>query len=438
MKKVLVISFDFPPLRTSAVYRMTGLTKYLVRFGWQPTVLAADVKEGDRDPTLLERIPSQVRIVRARYWPIARWEKPAATAIRRLGALRSLQTGGHQTRLDRYLRSLGDMVRSCLYFPDSTVGWVPFGLAKAIQLHREQPFDAVYSTNPPRAAPVIGLLLKVLFRVPWVLEFMDAWYPPNRLLRRKFECWLQLLMLREADAVVVMTNGHKQEFRCTYRVSGDKLAVVRNGFDEDDFNSGYATKRNFFAPGYVHLTHFGTIYQNFHGIFFPALAEFVQECTEARRRLRVNIIGYPDENVRQYACNGPLKDVIQIHGLMQHKDALQAMQSSHCLLLFWGNQYISRLSVASKIYEYLRAGRPILAVTYDGEVKELVEEGKAGWVVQPTDSGAIKHALRTILNESRNEIPSQPVRPEFVAQFRYDRLAANLAKVLDGVVRDDR
>jgi len=438
LRKLLLISFDFPPRRTSAVYRMTSLTKYLLRFGWQATVLAADVKEGDQDPTLLEKIPPQVRVERARYWPISGWEKPTATAIRRLGALRVPSNEAHQSRLDRWLRRLGNLVRSCMYFPDSTVGWIPFGFVKAIQLLREQRYDVVYTTSPPRSAPVIGLLLKVLFRVPWVLEFMDPWYPPDRRLRRNFERWLQLLMLRQADVVVVMTNGHKEDFKRTYHIPGDKLALVRNGFDEDDFNSEYTAEEDFFAAGYAHLTHFGTIYQDFHGSFFPALAGFLEEYPEARARLRVNIIGYPDETTQHYACDSALKDIIQVHGLMQHKDAIRAMQSSHCLLLFWGKPDVSRLAVASKTYEYLRVGRPILALTYEGEVKELIEEGKAGWVVEPTNTRAVKEVLRLILNSSRDTIPPKPRRPEFVAQFRYDGLAANLARVLDGVVRDDR
>ncbi len=438
MKKVLVVSFDFPPYRSSAVYRMAGLTRYLPQFGWQPTVLTIQLAEGDQDPKMLEKLPPEARVVRTRYLRISGWENSTASVVRSLGGLRSAPTATRQPRFDRCLRFLGELVRSTLYFPDHTLGWIPFALAKAIQLQRDQPFDLIYTTSPPRSAPVIGSLFKTLCGVPWILEFMDPWYPPNRPLRRQFENWLQALMLRQANRVVVMTKGHAGELRCSYRVADAKLAVIRNGFDEDDFDSAHASATDFLEPGYLHLSHFGTIYPNHSGNFFLALTELTKERPDVKERLRVNIIGYPDEDVRRYASEGELKDIIRIHGYIEHQHALQAMRSSHCLLVFLGHRDFSRLAVSSKTYEYLRVGRPILALTYEGELKELVKEARAGWVVEPNDTEAIKQALKTLLNGTRDDAPPRPARPEFVGQFRYDRLAAHLASIFNEAVRDDR
>jgi glycosyltransferase involved in cell wall biosynthesis len=439
MKRVLVVSFDFPPCRTSAVYRMTGMAKYLPQFGWQPTVLTIRRGEGDQEPRLLERLPPQVGVVRTRYMRMSGWENSTASAVRGLGGLSSAPTDSRQPRFDRYLRSLGELVRSVLYFPDDTVGWVPFGLARAIQLHRDRPFDLVYTTNPPRAAPVIGLLLKVLYGVPWVSEFMDPWYPPKGRLRRKSEDWLQALLMRKADRVIVMVQQHAEELRRVFNVPAEKLAVVRNGFFEEDFASLETTHGDLLAPGYVHLSHFGTIYPENSGSFFPALTELVRECPELKERLRLNIVGYPSENVLRYASESELRDIIQIHGFIQDRaEVLEMMRASHCLLLFWGRPDFSRLAVAGKTYDYLRIGRPILAVTHEGGVKQLVEEARAGWVVPPDNTQAIKEALRAVLLNHRKNGPPSPPRPEFVAQFRWDRQSENLARVFHEAVSDDR
>ncbi len=439
MKRVLIISFDFPPYRSSAVYRMTGLTKYLPQFGWQPTVLTVRRAEGHQEPKLLEKLPSEVRLVQTRYLRISSWENSAASAVRGLGGLRSVPTDTRQPRFDRYLRSLGELVRSSLYFPDDTVGWVPFGLAKAIQLHRDRPFDLVYTTNPPRSAPVIGLLLKILCGIPWVCEFMDPWYLPKGRLRRKSEDWLQALLVHKADRVVVMVKQHAEELRRLFNLPAEKLAVVRNGFFEEDFASAEATEKYPLAPGRLHLSHFGTIYPENSGSFFPALTELVQESPELKERLRVNIVGYPSESVLQYAREGELKDIIQIHGFIQDRaEVLQMMRASHCLLLFWGRLDFSRLAVAGKTYDYLRVGRPILALTQEGGVKELVEEAEAGWVVPPDNTEGIKQALKAVLRNHRENGPSRPPRPEFVTQFRWERQAENLARVFHEAVRDER
>jgi glycosyltransferase involved in cell wall biosynthesis len=437
MKKVLVISFDFPPRRTSAVYRMTGLTRSLPQFGWQPTVLTVRLAGGDQEPKLLEKLPSEMRVVRTRYLRVGGWENSTASVIRGLGGLRSAPANTRQPQFDRYLRHLGQLIRSTIYFPDDTVGWVPFGLAKAIKLHRDQPFDMIYTTSPPRSAPVIGLLLKVFYGVPWVCEFMDPWYPPQGRIRRKSEDRLQALLVHKADRVVVMIKEHGEEFRRLFNVPAKKLAVVRNGFFEEDFASGEVTQKDCLPPGYFHLSHFGTIYPDNTGSFFPALAELVRECPELRECLRVNIVGYPPESVLRYAREGELKGIMQIHGFVQDRaEVFQMMRSSHCLLLFWGRPDFSRLAVAGKTYDYLRVGRPILAVTHEGGVKELVQEARAGWAVPPDNIAAIKKVLEAALRNHQDSGSPGLARPEFVAQFRWDRLAEKLARVFQGAVND--
>jgi glycosyltransferase involved in cell wall biosynthesis len=435
VKRVLVIAFDFPPRRTSAVYRMTGLLKYLPGCGWEPTVLTVRARKGDtEDATLLGKLPANMQVVRTRYFNISGWEDMVLGGIRTVKARRPRSVKEVQkSRTSPFLRSLADFVRSYLYFPDQTWGWVPFALVKAVRLHFRRPFDLIYTTSPPRSSPVVGLLLRALLRVPWVAEFRDPWYPPKRAVRRKLERWLQLAMLQRADIVVVHAKGYGEELRDSWRVPADKLAVVSNGFDEEDFTPQVPSKTSFLPPDYLHLSHFGTVYPNFSGSFFPALAEFLQECPELKQRLRVNIIGFPDDIVLRYATSSELRDVIRVHGFIRHAEALEAMRSSHGLLLFLADPEVSRLSGLGKIYEYLRVGRPVLAVAPEGGTKELVLQAEAGWVVPPEDRDAIKSALMQWLQQNVNGVPPLPKRPDFVAQFRYDHLVHDLVRVFDRV-----
>jgi glycosyltransferase involved in cell wall biosynthesis len=438
-KRVLVISFDFPPHRTSAVYRMTGLVSHLPQFGWQPTVLTTQVREGDQEPELLEKLPRQVHIERTRYRFVGGWENTAADAVRRLGALSSTPADSRQSPLDRCLRFAGDLVRSVVYFPDDTVGWIPYGLSRAVELHRKEPFDLVYTTTPPRAAPVIGLLLKVFERIPWVSEFMDPWVPAKGRVRRWSENWLQARLMAKADRVVVMVPQHTDELTGWLKLPRAKFSVVRNGFFEEDFTPTNEAQKSPLDPHFFNLSHFGTVYPERTGKFVSTLAALLRECPDLRQRLRLNIIGYPSESILRLANQKEMEGVIQFHGFIQdRKQVLQMMRDSDCLLLFWGDPYLSRLTVAGKTYDYLRVGRPILAVTHEGGVKQLVEEGGAGWVVSPDDPDQIKQTLKRILSEHRNDGLPVPPRPEFVAQFRWDYLARSLASVFDKAIEKQR
>ncbi len=435
-RKVLLIAFDFPPRRTSGVYRPTGIIRHLLHLGWETTVLTVDEEGEAQDSSLLSRVPPEINVVRTRYLRVNGWEEAAAGPIRATGALRPAVQSGRPVKpslRDQLLRRLAALARSILYYPDETVGWVPFGLRKALQLLRSGQFEAVYASSPPRSALVIALLLSYLRPVPWVAEFRDPWYPTGRPLRDFFERRLLRLIARRSKAVVVPTRGHAEDMRRSFNLPPDKVAVIPNGFDEEDFGVATGAGKSSClvpVPGLFNLTHFGTVYENSCGEFFEALADLLTDCPILKERICVNVVGYPDDAVARNSRREPLKSVMRIHPFLPHAEAVKAMRSSDCLLLFWGRPDFSRLAIAGKTYEYLRSGRPIFAVTCDGGIKTLVETAKAGWAVHPDDRASIKKTLRELLVENRIPVDS-PERREFVAQFRYDRLAAQLAAVFD-------
>ncbi|MCI0353855.1 MAG: glycosyltransferase family 4 protein [Acidobacteria bacterium] len=455
MKKVLLIAFDFPPHRSSGVYRPAAFTKYLLRAGWQTTVLTVAGAPGVEDASLLRKIPPEVRIVRTSYWQLRQWESKAAGVIRTLtshapgastAALETPRPEATRPTSHSLLRKLADSVQNSLYFPDESAGWIPFALERALELHFQERFDAVYTTHPPRAGHVVGMLLSAFCRLPWVAEFRDPWtippgtdpipglpVPSPARNRKLLRCMLQV-----ADAVVPVTPGYAEELVSLWKAPFARVHVINNGFDDEDFpalgsNNG---RPAWMRPDNVHLAHFGTIYPEFHGSFFPALLEAVRESRVVRSRLRVHLIGFPSPEVMAFGQREDLRDVLQFHNFLSHADALAAMRSSQCLLLFYGHPYTSQSSIPGKIYEYLRVGRPVLVLAYEGGLRQLVEQGNAGWVLPPDDIPGIKRLLTELASQTLPLPP--PPAPEFVSQFRYDHLAKKLAATLDKVSRRER
>jgi len=431
--RVLFVTFDFPPRRTSATYRVTNFARFLRDYGWQPTVLTIRRSTNDFEEFgQLEKVPAEVQIERTRYWRVDAWENPVASAAKAVGGLKASPSIDHQSFFDRCLRSLAEFVRSCLYFPDATIGWVPFSVARGIHLHRREPFKVIYTTDPPRSASVIGLILKLALGIPWVLEFMDPWYPPKRRLRRTFERWFQGLMFPRADAIITMTRGHADDLRERFHIAESKFAVVPNGYDEDDFRDACRKPTDMQPAGHLHLSHFGTIYPNNSGAFFEALADLLEERPELKARLRVHLVGFPDVGIRRFATQRGLLDILEFRDFIPvQAQVVREMYAADCLLLFWGDPESSRLAAAGKTYVYLRTGRPILAVTSQGVIREHVEKSNAGWTVDPNDRSGIKNALLTIVAhlQSKGCLPS--ARQDYVVQFRWDRLAKELDEVLN-------
>jgi glycosyltransferase involved in cell wall biosynthesis len=416
--------------------------KYLSRFGWEPTVMTVEVGEGDtKDMTLLEKLPPGLNVARTPYLNVAGWETSAASSLKTSGISNRRVNGALRPHFYNHARFWGKIFRACLYFPDETVGWIPFGLAEAAELIFQYRYDLIYTTSKPRSTAVMGLLLKRAFGIPWLAEFRDPLYVPRdvQLLRRQaipvarelLDRCLHELILRSADTLLAVTEGFADELKSSYGVPPQKVAVVPNGFDEADFEFDSSGERSFFPQDFVHLTHLGTIYHRSSGGFFPALLELVQEVPEVRQRVRVNIIGYPDDEVARYSQEEHLKGIVTVRGLIGHHDALRAMRSSDCLLLFYGDPYTSRVCVPGKIYEFLRVGRPVLAVSVEGGLKRIVEQAHAGWILHPNDVAGIKQALKEIALGSRDEFLQRTALPEFAAQYRYDYLAEKLAVIMD-------
>jgi glycosyltransferase involved in cell wall biosynthesis len=334
------------------------------------------------------------------------------------------------------LRAAAGFVRSVLYFPDETVGWVPFGLEQAVELHLKERYDVVYTTSPQRVTHVFGLFLKRWFNLPWVAEFRDPWPLPNRPLRRELEWRLQTSILRHADAVVPVASRHAESLCADYHLPAEKVNVITNGFDEEDFALD-GRPSDLFDPQYVNFSHFGTVYPNLSGKFFEALLELVREDPELSSRLRVNIVGFPDGQVQHYAQQPELREVLRLCRFLEHGEAIRAMLTSHALLLFLGDPATSRLVVAGKLYEYLRSGKPILAVATEGGTKELLERTHAGQVVHPEDVPGMKRALRQLLVQCLNWPARDPATDRYLAGFNHEHLAGEMARVLDGVAAHD-
>lgn len=439
-KRVLIISFDYPPRRTSAVHRMTAMTRYITDHGWEPTVLTIREERDASEPALLEKLPPHVRIVRTPYLRLMQLDNQTATLLRRAGFLPANSNRRGPSLIGRWLRQMAALVRSTLYFPDETAGWIPFALLQAVRLHMERPFDLVYTTTPPRAAPVVGLLLKDLFGVPWVSEFMDPWYPKPQRLRARADSWLYTHVMLRADRVVVMMQGHADELIQRQGLPAEKFAVVRNGFWEEDFAALDATPAHALPHGFIHLSHFGTVYHGNEGKFFEALAELLGECPELKARLRLNIGGYPHSGIVEFIRNSVLNEITEFYPYLSDRtQVLQMLRASDFLLLLWGRPDYSRQAIAGKTYDYLRTGRPILAVTSPGGIQELIEGADAGWVLPPEDPARIKEILKSVLkNYRKNDALPRPRRPEFVAQFRWDRQAERLARVFEETVAHAR
>jgi glycosyltransferase involved in cell wall biosynthesis len=428
-RRVLVIAHAFPPCGGAGVQRVAKTVEHLWRSGWQPSVLTVDPScYGMRD--MSHAVAGVETIVRTRCFdPIAHVTRaPRATA--RADAPEQRQSWRH--RLVRTVaRAAWTIADRTLLVPDRFVLWYPVAVQTGIRMHRETPFDAVLATGEPYSAFVIAHALGRRTGVPFVLDMRDPWTllsyraeRPSRV-RAAVERWQEQRAL-EACAACIFANRAVDAYADHFPQWREKFHYIPNGYDPSDFAGVEPRRFERFT-----IVHNGTFLPGYRTAvtFLRAVRRLLDEHPELRTRLQVAFVGKIGEE-RSVAEHLGLQDVVRHVGYRPHRESLSYVAGADLLLLVGGAH---QWEETGKIFEYLAAGRPILAlVEPSGAAAELLTRAGRQSQVVPRESidGAVA-ALRRAINQPRSLECRQP---HWLSEYRRDRLAQRVARVLDSVV----
>lgn len=340
VKRVLMIAFHFPPLRgSSGIQRTLKFAQYLPQFGWLPVVLSAHPRAyANSGDDQLRDIPSEVVVHRAF----------------------ALDTSRHLSSKGRY--------PGFLALPDRWVSWLFGAVPSGFRLIRRYRPEVIWSTYPIATAHLIGLALHRLTGIPWVADLRDPMtdeaYPANPLTRRVYQ-WIEKKTVTHCQRAVCTTPGAiKTYLRRFPDIPASRFVLLENGFDEENF----ADAENLIpAPSYAKrftLVHSGVIYPYERDPIplFEALAAL-----KAQGRISGNTFqlilrasghdGYLAELITR--CG--IDELVTLAPHIAYRDALAEMVTASGLLVLQASN--CNHQIPAKIYEYLRARRPILALT---------------------------------------------------------------------------
>lgn len=411
VKRVLLIAYHYPPVKVSSgIQRTLTLSRYLPDFGWQPSVLTAHPRayQALSDDQLAE-IPAQMTVCRAF----------------------ALDTSRHLAICGRYW--------SLLSLPDRWVSWWLGGVLAGLQLIRRERPALLWSTYPIATAHLIGLTLHRLTGIPWVADCRDSMtedsYPRDPRQRRVF-LWLERQLVQHAAKVVFTTPGALRMYAARYpTLDPARWAVVANGYDEENFrgaeqaNPPLATKRR-------RLVHSGVLYPSERDPsgFFAALAALKQEgriradCLEVVLRAT----GHDDDYRQRLVAQG-IDDIVTLAPNIAYEQALREMLEADGLLLFQARN--CNHQIPAKVYEYLRAQRPVFALTdAEGDTAQLLQT-TGGALIVPLDDGVqIKAGLCEFLDRLAQGTAAVADLAAVARHSRYAR-AQEMAAIFEAVRR---
>lgn len=336
-KRALMVAFHFPPQAgSSGMLRTLNFAKYLPPLGWDTSVLAAKPKAFvEQRNDLVASIPERTRVVRAN----------------------ALDTARHLAWRGKYPRLLA--------LPDRWSTWtLPAILAGLREIRQTRP-DLIWSTYPIATAHLIGGALSCLSGLPWVADFRDPMinrdYPSDRLQRRVW-LWLEAQVLRRASACVFTTAAAAKTYAECYPEQAVKCVVIENGYDEEAFAS-VQPNREGVPPGKLLWLHSGLIYPRDRdpSTFFAAVRALIDDGTLKAEDLCIRFRAAQHESeVLTCARQHGVIDCVDVAPPIPYHRAIAEMMAADLLLVFQGSNFNTQ--IPAKIYEYLRAQRPVLGV----------------------------------------------------------------------------
>ena len=425
MKRVLIISYYWPPSGGAGVQRWLKFSKYLPEFGWQPIIYTPENPEYPAiDESLLKDVPEGLEVLRQPIWEPYSWYKQL------LGQKDKTIGAGFvsESKKPGFSQKVSVWVRGNFFIPDARKFWIKPSVAYLIKYLKENPVDAIVSTGPPHSMHMIALGVKKATGIKWIADFRDPWTNIDfyqELMLSKYADSKHRSMEREvlqtADQVLTIGNTMTEEMKV---LGAHKVETLTNGFDEDDFPDSPVTVDEEFS-----ISHIGTFSPSRnHEALWQALSELKSENPQFAKKLKIRTVGVVDHTVKDSLERYGLTENWEQIAYVPHQEVLDYQRRSRVLLVSVNNTPNAKGILPGKFFEYLASGRPILVVgPNDSDIADVIGKTGAGYVVEPTDLQGMKRAVLE-LYEANNDHSADKDR---VNAFSRKELTKNLASDLN-------
>jgi glycosyltransferase involved in cell wall biosynthesis len=431
MKRVLFISYVFPPGGGAGVQRTAKFVRYLPEYGWLPTVVTVSPAcYGVQDASHTAEMPAGVEVIRTSHLdPVARFSQtPSAFPA-------NGQNGNHAAGKTAVKKSLRALARDAwvvfdnkVLIPDQAVTWCPRAIAAGLTAHLERRFDLLYATGEPYSDYFTAATLSQLTGVPFVIDMRDPWTlsPYRKALgsaaRQAVERWQERKVLAGCRAAI-FANRASDLYATSFPQWADKFHYLPNGYDSADFEGVEPQRFDRFT-----IVHSGTFLPGYRTAdnFLLALKELFEATPDLPNRLQVYLVGKIGEE-QKLIGQLKLESLVKQTGYLPHKASLGYLQGADRLLLIGGEHAWEE---TGKVYEYFASGKPILAlVNPTGAAAQLVGNSQNSRIVDRTDVAAIRSALSEIILQKRTLDPAQAA--DFAVAYERKKLTGQLARLFD-------
>ena len=436
MKKVLVITYYWPPSGGSGVQRWLKTSKYLPQSGWEPVIYTPENPDVNSvDESLLKDVSADLKVIKRKI------REPYAAYKFLTGKKKGehLQANIVSSEKKGFVQKLSAHIRANWFIPDPRCWWIGPSvkyLSKLIE--GGERFDAVISTGPPHSMHLIAREIHKVFNIPWIADFRDPWTRifyfkhlglSAKSLRKHKE--LERSVIAEADRVTVVSSQMKTEFsQGDFETFRDKVEIIPNGYDPEDFDS---VEKAPDAEGKFVIAHTGLMPESANpDKLWKVLGDMAKSDKDLKEKLMVVTMGQTDGSVKKDIAENGLSDNFKDLGYVPHAQSVAWQKRADILLLPLRKEEESKAILTGKFFEYLASGNNILAFgPTDGDLARSLKETGSGIICEFDDENSIKEAFVKL------QKPNSPTQEQIENRQKYSRKAGaeSFAKLLDQITK---
>ena len=440
MKRVLIITYYWPPSGGSGVQRWLKMSKYLPENGWQPFIYTADGAEYPVEDLSLEKdVASEAEIIRR---PIV---EPYSFYKKFLGIKKDekIKAGfiNEGKTKSAWKENISIWLRGNLFIPDARCWWIKPSVRYLKKYLQKNPVDAIISTGPPHSMHLIAKELHKKFNIPWIADFRDPWtdidfFSELKLTKRSLKKHhrLQYQVLTEANKVVTVGWDWAKGLESH---GAKDVAVITNGYD---FNIEELKTKSDLSQSFT-MSHVGIVGAARNATkFWEALGELIKDenQSEFSNLLKIRLIGQVDNSVLLSIKENSLENHVEIIPYIPHEKVIIEQSSSQVLLLFVNNSPNAKGILTGKIFEYMASGRPILAIgPKDGDTAIILDETKSGVIIDFEDKEGMKKVIIDLFEKYKyNQLLTK--ENESVKKYSRRALAKEYVNLIERILRNEQ
>ncbi len=446
-KYVLFVTYYFPPAGGPGVQRILKYIKYLKEYGWTPIMLVPlDPEYQARDESLLRELPEDLIVHRAPIFePYDLYRKFTGKAkgvsldvnvIKEAGAKRSAT------------ENVAELIRGTFFIPDARIGWYQAAVAEGKKILRDYPIKAIYSSSPPYTPALVARTLAKESGLPWIAGFRDPWTgfhntPDRWWLPKRIDRALEHSVFGRATLVEVAWKGIAADAQSKYAdLKREKFIHIPNGFDNADFpEPDIRVRAQLPTNEKFTITYSGSLYGPRNPLSFLQAIELLLDAGRLDpSKLTLRFVGRFGGEIHDMLARQLIAPLVEKLDYVPHTEAVELLLKSDALLLIVDDVPTVASIVPGKVYEYLGAMRPLIAIApRESAIAELLAETGAGRAIDQANIAGQAEFIADLYDDwiqrkSGTQVkPYLQLKPEVIEQYDRKIETGTLARLLDHI-----